>query len=152
MGFNYRLTDVMAVLGLRQLDELDAGIQQRRANAQYLSERLAGVPGLQLPTEQPDGESSFNLYSLLLEPGRFRCDRDELVERLNAAGVAAAVHYPRSLHEQPAFGELTQGVRLPVSEDLSQRILSLPVYPGLRPEELDHMVDAVRTVAAAASN
>jgi len=148
LGFNYRLTDVMAALGIKQLEKLDGWVQQRRANARYLSDRLADIPGIQTPVEQPKGESSFNLYSILLDLKQFRCDRDEFVRLLNAENIGAAVHYPRPLHQQPAFSEMAGDAHLPISEDLSQRILSLPVYPGLSTAKLDLVAEAVRKVAS----
>lgn len=147
LGFNYRLTDVMAALGSKQLEKLDNWVRQRRTNAGYLSERLADILGIQTPIEQPNGESSFNLYSILLDLNQFRCDRDEFVRLLNAENIGATVHYPRPLHQQPAFGESADDVSLPVSEDLSRRILSLPVHPALDRAELDLVVAAVSKVA-----
>jgi perosamine synthetase len=149
LGFNYRLTDVMAALGLKQLEKLEERVQRRRANARYLSKWLADIPGIQIPVEQPKGKSSFNLYSILLDLNQFCCDRDEFVRLLNAENIGATVHYPRPLHQQPAFAELAKDVHLPVSEDLSQRILSLPVHPSLKKVELDLIVAAMHKVATA---
>lgn len=147
LGFNYRLTDVMAALGIKQLEKLDKWVQQRRANAHYLSERLADISGIQTPMEQPKGESSFNLYSVVLDLAQFRCDRDEFVRLLNAENIGAAVHYPRPLHQQPAFIEIAKDVNLPISEDLSRRILSVPVHPILTREKLDLIVAGILKVA-----
>jgi perosamine synthetase len=149
LGFNYRLTDIMAVLGLKQLEKLDDWVQRRRANAHYLTEHLADIPRVQTPVEQPRGESSFNLYSIQLDLEQFRCDRDEFVRLLNAENIGATVNYPRSLHQQPAFSEIAGDVHLPVSEDLSQRILSIPVHPRLSQDELDLVVEAVYKVVHA---
>jgi len=149
LGFNYRLTDVMAALGLKQLEKSEGWVQRRRANAHYLTERLAGISGVRTPMEQPGGESSFNLYSILLDLEQFRCDRDEFVRLLNAENVGASVHYPRPLHQQPAFAGVTGALRLPVSEDLSQRILSLPSHPGLGQAEPDLVITGMYKVAGA---
>jgi perosamine synthetase len=147
LGFNYRLTDVMAALGLKQLDKLDGWVERRRANAQYLSKKLAGVPGIQVPVEQTKGKSSFNLYSILLDLDQFDCNRDEFVRRLNAENIGASVHYPKPLHQQPIFATVAKDVHLPVSEDVSQRILSIPAHPALSTTELDLVVAAVAKVA-----
>jgi perosamine synthetase len=150
LGFNYRMTDVMAALGLKQLEKLEGWVQRRTSNARYLSENLTDLPGVQPPVEQPRGESSFNLYSLLLDLEQFSCGRDEYVRLLNEANVGATVNYPRPLHQQPVFSDIAAAVQLPVSEDLSRRILSLPVHPGLNQKDLEFMVNAVRKVTAAA--
>ncbi len=149
LGFNYRLTDVMAVLGITQLKKLDRWVEQRRANARLLGESLASVHGVRLPVEQDLGESSFNLYSVLLELDQFRCDRDEFVRQLNAENIGAGVHYPRPLHQQPAFSTVVDGSSLPVSEDVAGRIFSVPVHQGLGPAEMRCVADAVKKVAEA---
>ena len=146
LGFNYRLTDVMAALGLKQLGKLEGWIRQRRTNAMYLNEQLADVPGVVTPVEQPNGESSYNLYSVLIDLDRFGCDRDEFVRLLNAENIGAAVNYPRAMHQQPALAQYSGELRLPVSEALSQRIFSLPAHPALDQAELDLVVAAVRKV------
>jgi perosamine synthetase len=149
LGFNYRLTDVMASLGLKQLEKLDDWIQRRRANARYLSEALADVPAIQTPVEQPGGESSYNLYTILLDLDQLRCDRDEFVRLLRAENIGATINYPRALHQQPVFAYLTDDAELPVAEDLSLRVLSLPSHPSLGEAELDLVAAAVRKVASA---
>ncbi len=152
LGFNYRLTDVMAALGIRQLEKLDRWVQQRQANARLLTQHLASVAGIQLPAEQLQGESSYNLYSVLLDLEQFSSDRDEFVRRLNAENIGATVNYPRALHQQPAYAGIAVGVSLPVAEDLCQRILSLPVHPGLGPDEVGCVAEGVRKVATALSS
>ncbi len=149
LGFNYRLTDVMAVLGLRQLDKLNDWIQKRRQNARYLTEHLQDVPGIQTPVEQPKGESSYNLYTVVMDPVHFACSRDEFVQLLRAENIGASVHYPRPLHQQPVYAREGGDMVLPIAEALSQRVFSLPVHPELTEEELEAIVRAVRKVAAA---
>lgn len=149
LGFNYRLTDVMASLGLKQLAKLDGWIEQRRSNAHYLTEHLVQIPGIQPPVEQPAGKSSFNLYSILLDLKQFRCDRDEFIRLLRAENIGATVNYPRSLHQQPVFTEMGETPSLPVSESLSRQILSLPAHPKLGKEQLDLVINAVSKVAEA---
>lgn len=146
LGFNYRLTDPMAALGLKQLEKLDGWVQKRRANAHYLTEHLTGIPGIQTPVEQTRGESSFNLYTILLDLDHFDCDRDEFVALLRAENVGAAVHYPQPLHHQPVYAKPADRIRLPVSENLCQRVVSLPVHPLLKQSDLDLVLQAVRKV------
>lgn len=146
LGFNYRLTDILAALGLKQLEKLDGLVERRRANARYLTEQLQGFPGIQTPIEQSNGKSSFNLYSILIDPDQLGCGRDELVRLLNGAGVSASVHYPKGLHQQPAFASIANNTRLPVAEDLARRILSLPAHPGLDEDSLGLVVNRLRTV------
>lgn len=143
LGFNYRLTDVMASLGIQQLKKLDGWIAKRRSNARVLTQELAGVPGLQTPIETPNAESSFNLFSITIDPAEFGCDRDEVAYRLAAGNIGSAVHYPRCLHEQPVYAGFAQS--LPVAESLSRRILSVPVEPSLGEVEMRCVAAGLRS-------
>ena len=88
-------------------------------------------------------EHTFSQYSILLSD-RLAARRDEVRERLDGAGVATAVYYPRPLHQQPVFSGLTTGP-LPVTEDLARRVLSLPVHPALTPADLKRVAESVRS-------
>ncbi len=147
LGFNYRMTDIAAALGIRQLQKVAGWVQKRRQNARYLTEHLHDVPGIQVPVERPGAESSFSLYTIALDLEQFACDRDEFMGRLHEKGVGASVHYPRPLHHQPFYRAEYGHLSLPVSESLSARVLSLPVHPKLTQEDLDRIVEAVREVA-----
>lgn len=151
LGFNYRMTDLAAALGLSQLAKLDAWVRRRRENARYLTEHLRDVPGLQLPVEPPGAESSYNLYTVVMDPEVLACTRDEFVAQLRAKGIVASIHYPRPLHRQPVYAEAAARVSLPVAEMLSERVFSLPVHPALSQDELQAIVQAVRDVATRAA-
>jgi perosamine synthetase len=152
LGFNYRLTDVQAALGLAQLGRLDGYLERRRANALALTEGLLDVPGIVTPTVEEGTEHAFNVYSVLVEPERAGLDRDELARRLAAGGIETAVHYPRPLHRQPMFdrgrGPGDARAPLPVSEDLSARILALPVHPKLERRDVAVLARAVAAAVA----
>src|SRR5712691_1127274 len=148
LGFNYRLTDVQSALGLRQLARLDAYLERRRANARFLTDGLAGLPGLMVPFVPGYSNHSFNQYCVLVDPGHAGVDRDELAGDLADQGIETAVHYPRPLHRQPMFSDASKPGSLPVSEDLSGRILALPVHPKLERADLDYVVRAVAAALA----
>ena len=135
LGFNYRMTDFQAALGLRQLRRLDDYLARRRANARCLSGALARLDGLDLPEVTPGAAHSFNLYSVRVRPPL--PPRDEVASALARAGVETAVHYPRPLHRQPVFEGRSPATALPASESLSREILSLPVHPGLSRSDLE---------------
>ena len=144
LGFNYRLTDVMAALGLRQLEKLDAWIGRRRANAVYLSSHLSSCPGISPPQEQAGAESSYSSYTILVDANRSGISRDELAQRLGACRIGSAVNYPLCLHQQPIFAELAASCRLPVAERLTAEVLTLPVHPFLNDVQLKAVVRAVK--------
>jgi perosamine synthetase len=145
LGFNYRMLETGAALGLEQLKQLPAFVQKRRRNAQYLSQRFTAIDSITVPFVAQYIEHSYHQYSVLLELDRLRCSRDEFAAELKSAGVEAAVHYPRALNQQPAFA--THQMRLPNCEWLSERIISLPIHPELSAEDLDQVGDAVVKVA-----
>lgn len=141
LGFNYRLTDFQAALGIRQLSRLDEYLARRRANAQLLSARLAPLEGLiDVPTTTSDGRHSFNQYSVLV---RSPLSRDQIAEDLGRMGVQTAVHYPRPLHRQPVMQRVVGDVALENSERLCQEILALPIHPQLAQSEVDRTASAI---------
>ena len=149
LGLNYRMTDMAAVIGIKQLEKLGEGIRQRRKNAEFLTRELSKVEGIQLPAIRNNVEHSFHQYSILLDPSKFKCTRDEFIQALKAENIDCAVHYPLPLTKQPVFKEFAQ--RCPVAEDDSERILSLPVHPYLSEEDLIKVVAGVKKVAGSYS-
>jgi|Deesub1362A_J573_1020465.scaffolds.fasta_scaffold02373_6 perosamine synthetase len=148
LGFNYRMTDIEAAIGLEQLKKLDYFVQKRRENAAYLTERLLKIEAIIPPYVSERVEHSYHQYTILLDLDKLSCTRDEFTEALKAKGIGTGVHYPRPLHKQPAFEALFGSISLPVSEDISKRILSLPVHPALNKEDLDSIAQAVENVIA----
>jgi perosamine synthetase len=142
------MTEVEAAIGREQLKRLDASIAQRRANAAYLTEGLKEVEGIVTPFVKDGVEHSYHQYTILIEPDRLGCSRDELVTALKELGIGTGVHYPRPLHQQPAFEDRFGKVNLPIVEGISERILSLPVFPQLQEVELARIVKAMKEVAS----
>jgi dTDP-4-amino-4,6-dideoxygalactose transaminase len=142
LGFNYRMTDLQASLGLQQLGRLDTYVGRRRANAGHLTAGLEHVAGIVPPLEQPGARHSFNQYSILVDASMAGVGRDELAEALAEHGIETAVHYPRPLHHQPMFER--HDPSLPVSEGLCQRILALPVHPKVDQGTAQMIVGVVR--------
>lgn len=144
LGFNLRLTDLQAAIGLAQLAKVDAWNKQRRANAAYLSSRLAGIDGLTPPAIRPGATHVFHQYTLRVR------DRAALLPRLSQRGIGYGIHYPKSIHQQPLYQSLGYSDRLPQAERASQEVLSLPVHPALTQADLDCIIEAVQAVPAVA--
>lgn len=148
LGFNYRITDIGSAIGIGQLDKLEQFIRDRQSNAKFLTQNLSGVDGVYTP-EIPDfAEHSYHQYTILINPDIVGKSRDDFAEQLDDHGIGNAVHYPRGIHQQPAFEKRYGSETLTVVEDLSNRILSLPVYPNLTDDELERIVESVETVAS----
>jgi perosamine synthetase len=141
LGYNLRLTEVAAALGLAQLQKLDAFNERRRANARYLTERLTGVV---TPRELPGRHHVYHQYTVRVSRGR-----DALLRYLRDRDIEATVFYARPVHKQPLYRSLGYAQRLPVAERLSREVLSLPVHPGLSREDLEAVASAVREGLAA---
>ena len=144
LGFNLRLTDFQAALGLRQLERLDEYVRRRRENAAYLDEVLSHTTEFLAPATQKGGQHSFNQYSVLASPFSSR-SRDEIVDELGTRGIETAVHYPIALHCQPVFAGFRHAA--PVSEELATSIFSLPVHPSLDQQQLARIRSALLDVA-----
>jgi perosamine synthetase len=135
MGYNFRMTELQAALGLVQLQKLPEWTRKRIENASYLSERLSNVS---TPQVSEGYRHVFHQYTVRV--GR---DRDAALERLNRAGIGARVYYPLPVHQQPFYRQLGYDESLPVAERMSQEVLSLPVHPALTRDELDKIVNEV---------
>ena len=129
IGFNWRMTDLAAAIGLAQLDRLDDANARRRANARRLNEGCAGVV---TPTERAGCHHVYHQYTVRA-PER----RDELLSHLRERGVGAVVYYPMPIHRQPVYRRLGYRDALPVAERLSAEVLSLPVHPSLTEQEVE---------------
>ncbi len=143
LGFNYRMTDVEAAIGLKQLEKLNEFVQKRRENAAFFTERLSRIEGIQTPYVPKDVEHSYHQYSILIDSEKLGLTRDELAQTLKDRGIGTGVHYPRPIHKQPAFESLLGEQRLPISEQVAEKILSLPVHPHLTFDNLESICTAV---------
>lgn len=134
LGWNMRMTDVQAALGLSQLRRLDEMIERRRRLAKLYFEEFEGVTYLRLPHEKPWARHSYNLFTVWVEGEGVR---DKLASYLREHGVETAIHYPIPLHKQPALASVRKSPGCcPRSEEASKHVLSLPLHPGLRDEDV----------------
>jgi perosamine synthetase len=152
LGFNYRMSDVEAAIGLEQLKRLDELVGRRRENAAYLTDHFVDIEGIVTPHVDSAVKHSYHLYTVALEREAFTIGRDAFIDRLDERGVGAAAHYPRPIHDQPAFRKRLGNQHLPVCEDMADRVLSIPVYPTLETDELATVAESVIDVAAEYQN
>ena len=148
LGLNYRLTEIAAVIGLDQLSKLDEFIAKRRHRGAQLREGISKIEGLHPQRIEENVNSSYSYFTLTMDTSRYRCTRDEFIEALRAENISAAVHYPVPLTRQPAITDLMEPDICPVSEDVSKRIFSLPMFPDLTDENVRDIVDGVEKVAS----
>ena len=141
LGYNYRLSDMHAALGLSQLKKLDVFIQKRSELAKVYDEGLADLP-LKLPIVQPQSKSAWHLYMVELT----QHDRQDVYQQLQNKGVGVNVHYI-PIHLQPFYQQLgfKQG-DFPLSEHFYQNALTLPLFPSLTDAEQKKVIDTLHEV------
>ena len=140
VGYNFRMTDLAAAIGLAQLPKLDAANERRRHIAARYDAELHGVVK---PTVRSGVAHVYHQYTLRV------ARRDAFVERLREHGVGSAVYYPIPVHRQKPFVAMGLGDgRFPVTDRLTEQVVSIPVHPGLTDDEVDAIVAAVNATAA----
>jgi perosamine synthetase len=139
LGFNYRLTNLQAAIGLAQCEKIQEKVERKRAIAERYRHLLAHAPEVALPTEAPWAKSVYWMYGVLLRDS-FGRSRDEVMRRLYEQGVETRpFFYP--LHRQPALDGRFMGRHYPVSEDLGARGLYLPSGLSLTPTQIEEVAD-----------
>lgn len=149
-GYKYNMTDVQASLGLHQLAKLDAFREVRARYAARYDAEFAGLAALQPLVHRGYGVHSHHLYVVRLNLDVLRVTRDEFMLALREEGIGTGVHF-RSMHLQPYYRDklgMEPGA-LPVAADVSERIVSLPLYPKMTGQDVEDVVRAVRKVALA---
>lgn len=139
LGYNNRMDGLQGAVLAVKLPHLEGWNERRRQIAARYRERLEGVGDLQLPTEAEGARHVYHMYTVRTQR------RDALAEHLQAASVSTAVMYPAPLHLSDAYAFLGYGEgAFPVSEAACRRILSLPIFPELADDLVDHVADQVR--------
>ncbi|MBM3292171.1 aminotransferase DegT, partial [Candidatus Bathyarchaeota archaeon] len=146
MGLNYRITDIMSVIGLNQLAKMNEFITKRRENAEAIIQGLKKVESVHPQKITEKTNPSYSYFSVVIDTDKLRCNRDEFMKALIAENIDCAAHYPTPLTRQPIIQKLMKPCKCPISEDVSQRILSLPVHPYLSKDDLNNIVEAVKKV------
>lgn len=145
LGYNYRITDIQAALGLSQLTRLSAFVARRRALAARYDELLAGLP-LTLPVAQPGAESAWHLYPVRLHLHALQRDHQQVFTALREAGIGVNLHYI-PVHLQPYYRGLGFAAGdFPEAERYYREAISLPLYPDMTDEQQEQVVQALISV------
>ena len=140
LGYNLRMSDIHAAVGLAQFDRLAAYTEARQRNARYLDEGLRGV--VETPHVRPGYAHVYHQYTVRIPDGR----RDAVAAALRERGVGTGVHYPTPVHQQPIYLERGYRDSLPEAERAAREVLCLPVHPALSEADLETIVREVRAV------
>ncbi|WP_084184901.1 UDP-4-amino-4,6-dideoxy-N-acetyl-beta-L-altrosamine transaminase [Desulfonatronum thiodismutans] len=143
LGFNYRMTDIQAALGLSQLQRLDAFVARRRELAQRYDELLPELPVV-IPWQHPDGASAWHLYVIRLRADAGPATHRQVFETMRQNGIGVNLHYI-PVHTQPYYREFGfKSGDFPEAERYYQEAVSLPLFPAMAEEEQDRVVGALK--------
>lgn len=143
LGYNYRMSDLHAAIGIAQLKKLDGFNKKRIENALFLNNLLKVAKSIKTPTVEKNFTHVFHQYSIEIKPP---LKREVVVNHLRNTGIETSIVYPTPIHKQPLYSKLYGKEKLPKAEALSSMVLSLPIHPGLNKDELESIAKSVLEV------
>lgn len=149
-GYKYNLTDIAAAIGIHQLARAESMRREREIIAHEYQSKLASLPEIELPPDDPNRLNSWHLYPLRLSLEGLSIDRSQFIEQLKKHGVGFSVHWrPLHLHQyyMEKFGWMKE--HLPAASRLWKQIVSLPIFPSMREREIDHVINSVKEICRA---
>ena len=145
LGFNYRMTELQAALGLSQMERLDRFVERRHALARRYDEMLTDLP-ITLPWQHPDSHSGLHLYVVRLELDRIVKSHRQVFEELRAGGIGVNLHYI-PVYRQPYYQSMGfEAESFPEAEAYYAEAISIPMFPALTEEQQDRIVAAFREI------
>lgn len=146
LGYNYRMTDMQAALGVSQMDKLDSFVVRRRQIVAQYNKVFSTLEGLVIPKQHPQSESSWHLYVLRWLPKYFIGDRKEIFNALRDENIGVNVHYI-PVYLQPYYKELGyQSGLCPNAEDYYESAITIPLFPKMTDSDVMDVITAVRNV------
>jgi dTDP-4-amino-4,6-dideoxygalactose transaminase len=139
LGYNFRMTDISAAIGVVQLKKLDKFNQKRIENAAYLSEHINEIKGIKAPYVMDEVRHVFHQYTIRVENG----SRDDWIKFINENGVGTGIHYPIPIYEQELYQNLGFDYKCPEAEKAANEVISIPVHPSLNVEDLEKIVQVL---------
>jgi dTDP-4-amino-4,6-dideoxygalactose transaminase len=148
-GYKYNLSDVLAAIGIGQLERFDEFQNIRHARVARYHERLSAIPEIRRPVTRPGIGHAWHLYPIALELERLTVDRAHFIQELRAENIGTSVHFI-PIHRHPHFRDTLglDAARFPVAEDVYRRALTLPLFPRMSERDVDDVCDAVEKVVA----
>ncbi len=143
VGYNYRMTNMQAAVGLAQVEQMDGFIANRRRNAARYTRRLGRLPGLTTPPEADWATNVFWMYGLLVDEQKFGMNRDQLRAYLADRGIETRTFFI-PMHLQPIYYDRFGHERHPNAEYLCQKGFYLPSASSLTDDQIDYIVDVIQ--------
>lgn len=146
LGYNYRMTDIQAALGCSQMDKLDSFVKRRKEIVAAYNVAFNDLFEVQTPYQYPETESSWHLYILKLDLEALTITRREIFEELKKLNIGVNVHYI-PVHTLGHYQELGyKKGSLPKAEQLYEEIISLPLFPAMQDQDIQDVIDAVKSI------
>lgn len=146
LGYNYRMTDIQAALGISQLKKLDKFVELRRKYVSIYNEAFSKLEQITTPYQAPNGDSSWHLYIIRLKLEKLSVGRKEIFEALQKENIGVNVHY-MPVYYQPYYQEMGYRKGLCTeAEQLYEEIISLPLFPKMSEEDINDVIKAVKKV------
>lgn len=143
VGFNYRMTNLQAAVGLAQVEQMSTFVAQRRQNALEYNCRLSTIPGIRTPAEAPWAKNVYWMYGIMVDEKEYGMNRDQLRKVLADNGIETRTFFI-PMHCQPVYWDAFKGQRYPVAEDLCKRGFYLPSSSSLALDEIEYVANVIR--------
>ncbi len=145
VGYNYRMTDIAAAIGVEQLAKLEGYNRKRIENAGIYGSLLSGIKGIKIPQKKEGAVHVYHQYTIRVQKELFGMDRDSLAKSLSDAGIGFGIYYPKCIHLQKPY--LGKEGEFPESEKASWEVLSLPVHPKVGKEGIEFVCQKIKEAA-----
>ena len=142
LGYNYRMSEIQAAIGLVQLKKLPKFLSKRKKNANKLTKLLSKEKRLDLPNESENMISGWNLYTVKIKNSNKK-ERNNIVELLRKNGIGAAVYYINPIHLMPYYRKNFGIYNLPETEKIANQVFSLPIHPGVTESQIEYIAQTL---------
>jgi len=144
LGYNFRMTDIHAAIGLVQLQKLEKYIQQRRSNADFYNKNL-NIPGIILPRTLENTRHVYHQFTLRIT-NQFKLKREELMKKLTEAGIGNVIYYPTPVYEQEPYKSQNYPADCKTAEKICKEVLSIPIHPNIQPIDLETIKNVFKLI------
>ncbi len=143
LGYNFRMTDISATVGIEQLKKLDNFNKKRQENAIYMNSKLCDINGIITPKVKEGYEHVFHQYTIRVTK-EYGMNRDFLIDILRRKNIESGIYYPVPIYKQPLYIELGYDDHLKNVDMISNEVVSLPIHPGITFNDIDYIVEVIK--------
>jgi dTDP-4-amino-4,6-dideoxygalactose transaminase len=146
LGFNFRMTDIVAAIGVAQLKKIEEFNKIRIENARRLTDGLKDLKNIVTPSVDPSVKHVFHQYTIRIAGADTNISRDVVKEKLQESGIQTKIYYPVPIHKQELYQNLGYDRSIPVAEAASKEVLSIPVHPSLTEKDIEFILEKIREI------